>query len=717
MADVTTVFAARDESFAKTVSALQDRLGNFGGAINGFNERVGAMANGLRSLVGPLVGIGAAVLGAKSAMDSFKSAIDLGGRLEDLSKRTNMAAGDLAILERTFRLNGVSADALGPAMDRLNRFIEAAGSGASSQTATLQRLGITYQQLATLTPLGQMQLFAERIGAIGDPALRTAMAVDVFGKAGGQLVPIFRDFGSATEQAKAQLGSLPDILNQTSANIDSMGDALDAMSTKFDEFTLGVIAGVNATANFGQALANIDAAGFGQGIGQSLRVAFEQPLLTSKIIGQTLLVGAKEAGNNLINAALTAGNAWVQTVGSANYAEGIGLRIRAGLLEALNAFNKVLASSIKTLLLEPFASLPGIVGDPFRMALASVKNIQATLDATSQANYALWTQGGELIKQSLQDAANNTQVLTTDWLGVAASANQAAQYIQQASDYAASTMVPAMQQAVAAAQQIDVSMHSSAVFSEQIKFSLNEAALSAASIVAPAFSLAADKSAQIALDLNNTSTHASAASNWLGAANNSSQGISLNGSNFEASAMSAAAAIGGARVDAQITSDLFKGLSERMNSAVNSTSSMLDKMREAFHFGQMSEKEITDYNRMENRAMNAETRRDRAYERAQDMEARGHESAARRERQRADAEYTKTLEKLQPQLKEGAEKAQQSLKEGGADAAKSITKAAEAFKDAVSGASSQLALEKTLQACRNFLSSIDKKLPQHALVP
>jgi hypothetical protein len=710
MADVTTTFAAKDESFARTVNKLQERLAGFSSGVEGFNRRVSSMANGFQGMIGPLVGIGAAVLGAKGAMDSFRNALDMGGRLDDLTKTTGASAGELAILQRAFQLAGSSADAVGPAMNRLNRFMAEAGNGSAAQQAALTSLGFTYQDLANKTPLTQMRMLAERIGAIGSPAQRTAAAMEIFGKSGGELVPLFREFNSEISKAEGQLGGLPAILDSNAQSLADMGDVMDALSSKFDEFTIGLIAGVRGAEDFSTALANIDAAGFGQGIGQSLRIAFEQPLLTSKIIGQTLLVGAKEAGNNLINAALTAGNAWVKTVSAAEYAEGIGLRIRAGLLEALNAFNKVLASSIKTILLEPFAAIPGLVGDPFRMALASVKNIQATLDATSKSNYALWTQGGELIKGSFQDAVNNTQVLTEDWLGVVESANQAAQYIQQASDYVATTMIPAIQTAVTSAQQIDLSMQNSALFSETIKMNLNESSLGAANAIAPAFSLAAGSAAQMSEHLNNTSTYAEESSNWLGAGLSHSQGISLNGSSFAAQAMLAAAAIGNAKVDARITSDLFTGLSDRMNQAVNGTSAMLDQMRESFHFGRQTSDQVyaklreggmnindatkaaadymanqnkadADLRSAENAVRIAENQRDRAHERADRMEKAGQERSAHELRMRADAEFTKKLEDLRPMLEKATDNARKLLEAGGETAGKKLDDAGQTSGD------------------------------------
>jgi hypothetical protein len=52
---------------------------------------------------------------------------------------------------------------------------------------------------------------------------------------------------------------------------------------------------------------------------------------------------------------------------------------------------------------------------------------------------------------------------------------------------------------------------------------------------------------------------------------------------------------------------------------------------------------------------------------------------------------------------------------GGEAAGESISTAASALKDALSGMGKALALESTLMACKEFLSSINEKLPQNAL--
>ena len=703
MADVTTVFAAKDESFARTVNKLQERLAGFSGGVEGFNQRVSSMANGFQGMIGPLVGIGAAVLGAKGAMDSFRNALDMGGRLDDLTKTTGATAGELAILQRAFQLAGSSADAVGPAMNRLNRFMAEAGSGSAAQQAALTSLGFTYQDLANKTPLEQMRMLAERIGAIGSPAQRTAAAMEIFGKSGGELVPLFREFNSEISKAEGQLGGLPAILDSNAQSLADMGDVMDALSSKFDEFTIGLIAGVRGAEDFSTAMANIDAAGFGQGIGQSLRIAFEQPLLTSQIIGQTLLTGMKVAGNTLINASIFAAETFVKTMSAEDYAVGIGLRLKASLLEVVNVFNKYLASGIKTVLLEPFASIPGLIGDPFRAALATVEKIQATLDETSTSNAATLAKGAELIKGSLSDAVNSTEILSKDWLGVSESASNVAASIQDASDAAATTLAPAAKSFVTSLQQATLELQKSDTFARSISLNLNEAGVGLQN-VGKAFELGSAATSQMADHINNSSASANQASNFLGEGAAATNALDINGRSYADSTAAAARNIKSAKGDSKITSDTYTGMSDRMAKGANAVDQIIDKMREVHHFGQRTQEEIynalrdggqsiydatknagkefadqaqasTDMRKMESKALNSNNKKDRAMDRAARLEANGQDGAANAVRRRSEAKFTKEMEKMLPaakgakeELQVGADAIDEAVNQGGGGA-------------------------------------------------
>jgi hypothetical protein len=68
-----------------------------------------------------------AVVGAQ--FDRVKQALDLGGELNDLSSRTGIAVGDLAVLRQEFQNAGKSAEDIGPVFAKMQKSL-AEGTGA-----------------------------------------------------------------------------------------------------------------------------------------------------------------------------------------------------------------------------------------------------------------------------------------------------------------------------------------------------------------------------------------------------------------------------------------------------------------------------------------------------------------------------------------------------------------------------------------------------------
>ena len=311
----------------------------------------------------------------------------------------------------------------------------------------------------------------------------------------------------------------------------------------------------------------------------------------------------------------------------------------------------------------------------------------------------------------------------------------------------------------------NAALESGGPLSSQIALNLTSAS-AAAQGIAPAFDLASESSAAIPINLQTSSTYAEQSSQWLKEGEKASEQVSIHGSTLPGNAQAFAANINQAKIDAEATANVFTGLSDRMSDAVNSTSTMLDKMRESFHFGRTSAQEAYQKYRdggmsileaskaaaahmakqntadanmrsAENKVRLAENAKDRSYERAERMDRAGQEKSAHNLRMRADAKLTKTLEEVSPELKKGAAEAsrllgdggsgagddvtaggssaEDSMTSGGEAAGESISTAASALKDAVSGIGNSLALESTLVACKEFLASIDEKLPQNAL--
>lgn len=437
MADVTTTFAARDESFASTVDRLQQRLTQFAGDTTSFSGKVEAMGASFSRLAGPILAAGAAFLGAQSAAQAFRDALEMTGRLNDLSKATGASAGELAVLGRAFELSGSSGEKLGPLLQRLNAFLGEAVDPASAQAKALSALGLTFVDLQAKSPAQVLEILTQRLAAIEDPTVRAAASQAIFKKQAVDLAPMIGNLSGELEQARSQLGSLPQILDESGASMDDFGDNIDGIGKKFSEFVVGLLAGASGAKDLAAALSTMDAAGFGQGVGNTLRVVFSDLSSSAKALGYTLETSFKQAGNALASALTFSASIFGKMMLNMDFIAALRDRLSSVFMETVNFFNKALASGIKTVLLEPLARIPGIIGDPFRAALASVEKIQATLDATSASNYATWKSAGKVVEDSFNSAVNSTEIIDRDFFNAQGSADKAAGFIMQAQESAA----------------------------------------------------------------------------------------------------------------------------------------------------------------------------------------------------------------------------------------------------------------------------------------
>lgn len=254
------------DTLGKDMKQMGDKATDAGekGSIS-FAKLASASAAGGLAVAGFTKVLDLAMDGARMVAEKFGDALDMGGRLSDLSARTGETAGNMLILERAFENAGTSAENVGPAINKLQRFMDDAANGGKKQTEAMDRLGISMDDLQGKTPTQQMEVFAKKIAAIKDPTERTALAVAVFGKNGGELLPFLRNFASEIENAKKELGSLPKIMDESSEKFDTISDKMQIVKGKFTEFAAGIIDRVlPALELFTVSFAKIDAAGLGQ---------------------------------------------------------------------------------------------------------------------------------------------------------------------------------------------------------------------------------------------------------------------------------------------------------------------------------------------------------------------------------------------------------------------------------------------------------------------
>jgi hypothetical protein len=266
-------FSATDAGFTSTVSKVKTSVKSMDDSVAKTSKSVqtsfGSMVKAGAALA---VGFGAIKVAANAitgTFGTFKDALDLGGTMADLSARTGETAGNLMLLRRAFDNSGVGAEKVGTSINKLQKFMDDAAQGGEKQNEVLGRLGLTMADMAGKTPTEQMAILADRLNGVSDDGTRAALAIQIFGKSGGLLLPLMADFSGGIQTAKDQLGSMPKVLDLNSAAFDNISDNITVAKGKFLEFAAGLLAKIAPALELATDLmTRFDAAGAGMKLGE-----------------------------------------------------------------------------------------------------------------------------------------------------------------------------------------------------------------------------------------------------------------------------------------------------------------------------------------------------------------------------------------------------------------------------------------------------------------
>ncbi|MDE0194539.1 MAG: hypothetical protein OXP08_03235, partial [bacterium] len=182
------------------------------------------------------VAIGAAALAGLAA-----KMISTGDQLDKMSKRTGVSVENLQRLRFAAEQSGTGIDVLEKGLKRQAKFLADADRGLSTYTRQLAELGLTVADFEGLSPDEAFMKFADAIAAVDDPLRQAALAQEVFGRAGTQLLPLMKEgtagikaLGDQAEatgnimstEAAAKSAELVDTLNELKHSALGVGQEL-----------------------------------------------------------------------------------------------------------------------------------------------------------------------------------------------------------------------------------------------------------------------------------------------------------------------------------------------------------------------------------------------------------------------------------------------------------------------------------------------------------
>ena len=267
----TTQFAAGMRRAGMIAKNAGSAIGKGMAGATGSIAKLGAAA--LKSSAA-MVAIGGALAGAAFSK-GLNDAAEMGATLDDLSMRTGVAAGELMILGKAFELGGVGADKLGQTLNKMQKVIGDAANGSTSASKALAGIGLSAEALSSMTASQQLDAIGKGVMAITDPAKRAAAAMAIFGRSGGELLPLFASTG-VMEEASATLGKQAEIMDRSAGTFAIITDKLAAVGGNVRGFFIGFLEPISvATNDLLDKINGFDFTGLGARMGESLAGAID----------------------------------------------------------------------------------------------------------------------------------------------------------------------------------------------------------------------------------------------------------------------------------------------------------------------------------------------------------------------------------------------------------------------------------------------------------
>lgn len=138
-------------------------------------------------------------------VEAVEKTAEFGEKMELLSIKTGVSVEEIQKLSYAATLSGSSADDMKMALTHLSRAVENAKDGSEEAQKHFQKLGISMDDVRTKSPDELFKLMADRIKEIGPGSKATALAMQILGRSGANMIPTLIEGREGLEELGEEL--------------------------------------------------------------------------------------------------------------------------------------------------------------------------------------------------------------------------------------------------------------------------------------------------------------------------------------------------------------------------------------------------------------------------------------------------------------------------------------------------------------------------------
>lgn len=189
-------------------------------ARSSFSQFQSAIVKGVGLVSGAMATLGAAFLAL-----GIRQAKVIGENV-DLANSLGFTYREYQALSLVANESGVAQEQFSVALKNTQKAIFDAANGSKTMRESFDRIGLSVKDLIGLSPAEQFIKVGAAIGQISDPTIRTATALEIFGKGGRAIIPMLDDLEAKAKEADAFNQKFGLSLSQIdSSKVEESGDA------------------------------------------------------------------------------------------------------------------------------------------------------------------------------------------------------------------------------------------------------------------------------------------------------------------------------------------------------------------------------------------------------------------------------------------------------------------------------------------------------------
>ena len=253
--EIAANVARLTEDFSRAKSEVNRSMGHIQRTVR---EQLAGVKESLKSMKEMVEAMGIALL-AEHLVEAARSAAEFGDRIEHAAQKTGMSAQSLQGLGFAARMSDVDFRSLSIGLTHLSRAMLQTQQGSLQSASAFRSVGLSARQLRSMSLDEVLAKVADRFHATRDGATKTALAMQLFGRSGAELIPLL-DRGSEgidalkakakqlgivmSDEAVRQSAEFADRLKEISAQGQAvtrnlMGELMPAMNRIVDAFLKG----------------------------------------------------------------------------------------------------------------------------------------------------------------------------------------------------------------------------------------------------------------------------------------------------------------------------------------------------------------------------------------------------------------------------------------------------------------------------------------------